>query len=124
VVALGFAEITREGRAGNAEWRQPNHFRLTYRPSKGERSYGTNEWRRIPSLEEATAIAKAARSAAPEKTKSQCGKTSRFRVENPHRKQPIHSGETHTTGCSGETNTTLDISGSNRDVLMPRRRGA
>ena len=32
VCALGFVEITEQGRAGNAEWRRPNLFRLTYRP--------------------------------------------------------------------------------------------
>jgi hypothetical protein len=31
VCALGFVEITERGRAGNAEWRRPNLFRLTYR---------------------------------------------------------------------------------------------
>jgi hypothetical protein len=31
-VALGFLEITQKGRAGNAEHRSPNFFRLTYRP--------------------------------------------------------------------------------------------
>ncbi|MBR0697743.1 hypothetical protein [Bradyrhizobium lablabi] len=110
-VALGLLEITREGRAGNAEWRQPNLFRLTYRHSDGERGYGTNEWRQIESLEEAAAIAKAARSAKPKKTKSQWGKTSRFSRENPNRKRPIHSGETPTTCHSGKTPTTIDISG-------------
>lgn len=56
-------------------------------------------------------LAKAARSAKPRKTKSQCGKIPDFRVENPHRKEPAHSGKTHTTGHGGETPTTLDISG-------------
>jgi hypothetical protein len=114
--ALGFLEITREGRAGNAEWRQPNLFRLTYRPSQGDLGFGTNEWQRIKTIEEAAAIAKAARNAKPEKTQSQCGKTSRFRVENPHRKHPIHSGKTHTTDHGGETHTTIDISSGKRDV--------
>ncbi|MET4041754.1 hypothetical protein ABIC03_003445 [Bradyrhizobium sp. RT6a] len=116
-IGLGFTEITQEGRAGNAEWRQPNLFRLTYRPSKGERGYGTNEWRRIQSIEEAAEIARCARAAKrPKKTKSQCGKIPSFRVENPHRKQPVHSGEPHTTGHGGETHTTLDISGRKRGV--------
>lgn len=110
-IALGFVEITRKGRAGNAEWRQPNLFRLTYRQSRGERTYGTNEWRRIKSTEEAVEIAKAARAAKPAKKKSQCGKIPSFSMENPHRKQPIHSGQTPTTGHSGETRTTIDISG-------------
>jgi hypothetical protein len=59
VVALGFVEITQAGRAGNAEYRTPNIFRLTYR----ETDYAdpTHEWRRINSYEEALLIADAAR---------------------------------------------------------------
>jgi hypothetical protein len=71
-VALGFLEITEHGRAGNAEWRRPNYFRLTYKPAKGLPHYGTNEWRRSETVEEARAIANAARVTLP-KTKSQCG---------------------------------------------------
>jgi hypothetical protein len=115
-IALGFVEITRKGRAGNAEWRQPNLFRLTYRHSRGERSYGTNEWRRIKSVEEAMEIAKIARTAKPAKTKFQCGKSSFIGMENPHRKEPIHSGKTPTTGHGGKTPTTIDISGREGDV--------
>jgi hypothetical protein len=44
VEALGFVEIKR-GRAGNAEFRRPNLFRLTYRPT--EDKHETNEWRQI-----------------------------------------------------------------------------
>jgi len=44
VVALGFVEITEHGRAGNAEWRRPHLFRLTYRPTKYE---PTNEWEKV-----------------------------------------------------------------------------
>ena len=36
LVALGFVEVTEQGRAGNAEWRTPNRFRLTYKPTKSE----------------------------------------------------------------------------------------
>jgi hypothetical protein len=62
-VALGFLEITEEGRAGNAEYRQPNYFRLTYRNAKGVHGDGTHEWRKIKTIEEAKMIAKAARAA-------------------------------------------------------------
>jgi hypothetical protein len=87
VVALGFAEITEVGRAGNADWRKPNLFRLTYRNTK----YApTNEWQKI-TKEQAKQIARAARIAPPQKTKHQWGE-----IPNP-------SGETHTTGHSGET---------------------
>jgi len=59
VVALGIVEITKAGRAGNAEYRTPNMFRLTYR----ETDYNdpTHEWRRIKTYEDALLIAKAAR---------------------------------------------------------------
>jgi hypothetical protein len=60
-VALGFLQVTEHGRAGNAEWRRPNYFRLTYKPAKGLPGYGTNEWRRFQTVEEARAIANAAR---------------------------------------------------------------
>jgi hypothetical protein len=72
VVALGFVEITELGRAGNAEWRKPNLFRLTFRNTK----YApTNEWEKITE-EQAKLIARAARIAPPQKTKSQWGKIS------------------------------------------------
>jgi len=57
--ALGFIEVTERGRSGNAEFRKPNLFRLTYRYT--ERAAPTNEWRRINTREEAIAIALAAR---------------------------------------------------------------
>jgi hypothetical protein len=44
VQALGFVEIT-PGRAGNAEQRSPNLFRLTYEPIKDANP--TNEWKRF-----------------------------------------------------------------------------
>jgi hypothetical protein len=61
-VALGFLEVTEHGCAGNAEFRSSNKFRLTYRPVKGDVHYGSNEWRRIESKEEALRLSKAARS--------------------------------------------------------------
>ena len=72
--AVGWAslEVTERGRAGNAEWRRPNYFRLTYKPAKGLPDYGTNEWRRFRTIEEARAAACVARE-TPAKTKSQYG---------------------------------------------------
>ncbi|WP_166295253.1 hypothetical protein [Bradyrhizobium sp. 2S1] len=116
LVALGFLEITRKGRAGNAEWRLPNLFRLTYRSSKDVRTYGTNEWKRIDSISEAELLAKSARTASLRKLKPQGGKIMNVGVENPHRKPEKHSGETQPTGHGGETHTTLDISGRGRYV--------
>jgi hypothetical protein len=85
-VALGFLEVTQKGRAGNAEHRAPNLFRLTYRPSDGVRGDGSHEWRRIASTEEAEAIAAAARKAkSKKKTKNQCRKVPAFGDKNRHR---------------------------------------
>jgi hypothetical protein len=63
LVALGFIEITERGRAGNAEYRRPNLFRLTYRDLN--RAAPTHEWRRIKTEEEARRVAQAARTAQP-----------------------------------------------------------
>jgi len=51
--ALGFLEVTEQGRAGNAEFRQPNKFRLSYRPVG--RAKPTDEWRQIKTHEQAVA---------------------------------------------------------------------
>ena len=61
LTALGFLEVTEKGHAGVGGNGAANRFRLTYVASK----YGiepSNEWRRIPSLEDAERLAKGARS--------------------------------------------------------------
>lgn len=57
--ALGFIEITVKGRAGNAEFRSPNKFRLTYRHT----TYldPTNEWQKVDTMEQAQRVAESAR---------------------------------------------------------------
>ena len=60
LVALGFVEVTEPGRAGNAEWRRPAKYRLTYRHT--EDGPPTKEWKRVTSHGEAVAAAKKARS--------------------------------------------------------------
>jgi hypothetical protein len=101
-IALGFIEITEPGRAGNAEYRKPNLFRLTYRITTN--TAATDEWQKIETDEEA------------EKIKLQCRKTPSFSAGNRHRKGQFHSTETITTGHSTETITTLDISGGVRQA--------
>jgi len=59
--ALGLIEVTERGRAGNAEFRSPSLYRLTFRDT--DRDAPTHEWRRIKSIKEAQAIAHTARSA-------------------------------------------------------------
>lgn len=102
VVALGFVEITEKGRAGNAEWRRPSLFRLTYRETPLCKP--TDEWRKIETMEEAEFIAAAARKAS-EKQNSSGGKR-QISVRNPHHKPGFLSAETITTGLSAETTTT------------------
>jgi hypothetical protein len=60
--ALGFIRITERGRGGNAEHRQPHLFYLTFAHGRGSRAEPpTHDWRKIKTVEEAEAIAKAAR---------------------------------------------------------------
>ncbi|MFZ2068389.1 MAG: hypothetical protein WAV27_20645 [Xanthobacteraceae bacterium] len=81
LVALGFLEVTEAGRAGNAEWRRPNRFRLTYLKCLTENLNETDEWRRIETDEGARALAKAARSATvPKKEKISSGGKRQFLV--------------------------------------------
>jgi hypothetical protein len=103
-VALGFAEITERGRAGNAEFRSPHKFRLTYFPVR--RAPPTHEWQRIKTVEEAQALATAARREAPQKTKVQWRKTPNLSGGNQHRKRQFHSAETTTTRLSADSTTT------------------
>jgi hypothetical protein len=111
--ALGFIEMTERGRAGNAEWRRPNKFRLTY--SYVERAKPTNEWERIKTDEEAEMIAKAARrpgrNSVNEKNKTPVGGCAMFQCGKPHHKTDFHSAETPTTGHGGKTPTTSKLSG-------------
>jgi hypothetical protein len=73
--ALGIVEVE-HGRAGNAEFRSPNRFRLTARASDGRPGDGSHEWRRIETLEQAEKIAKAARQGGSKKQNSNAGKRS------------------------------------------------
>ena len=115
-VALGFVEITRQGSAGNAGFRQPTLYRLTYRHTGSDKRI-TDEWRKIAhdldeekALDEAEAIAESARStpsARPKKIKVQWGKPTPNPVGETHtemRYSPV--GETPTTAPVGETPTT------------------
>ena len=92
-VALGFVAITRQGCAGNAGYRQPTLYRLTYRHCGSHRET-TDEWRRIKTVEDAETIARSARLRQPERV--------------PKNKSPVR--ETPTTVPVRETPTT-SISG-------------
>jgi hypothetical protein len=62
--ALGFIRITKRGRGGNAEHRQPNLFFLTFARGRDSRAQPpTDDWRKIKTIEEAEMIAAQARNA-------------------------------------------------------------
>jgi hypothetical protein len=61
LVALGFIEVTEQGYAGIAGHRSPNRFRLTSQPVQGQYGYGTNDWRKIKTDEDAAEKARTAR---------------------------------------------------------------
>lgn len=107
-VALGFLEVTQKGRAGNAEHRAPNLFRLTYRPSEGIHGDGLHEWRRIASTEQAEAIASAARKAkSQKKTKNQCRKMPAFGDKNRHRNSDFPVPKTGTKKLAKTITTSI-----------------
>ncbi len=110
LVALGFVEVTEQGVAGGTEYRKPNKFRITYRPSDGARGDGTHEWMKITE-EEALLVAAMARSTkAPKKQNLKYGNRL-MSVRKTYSKEGFQSTETSTTAHSTETMTTLDISG-------------
>jgi hypothetical protein len=59
-VELGLLKIVRQGRAGNAEFRQPTLYQLTYMNSVDDLQ-PTHEWRRIRTIEQARKLAMEAR---------------------------------------------------------------
>ena len=115
-VALGFVEITEQGVAGNAEFRKPNKFRITYRAANGVLGDGSHEWRRIGDDDAQHIAAQARREKPIQKQNLKYGSRQKS-VPKPYRKRQIHSTETTTTSDSTETTTTLDIS----SVLRPRK---
>src|SRR5262249_12069758 len=120
VCALGFAEITEHGRAGNAEWRRPNLFRLTYRPVGNAKP--TDEWQRIRTKEDAENVARKARSPVVTKNRIPVPVSASFQCGNRHRKSDFHSAETITTGHSAETITTSISTGRTQPVIEKDKR--
>jgi hypothetical protein len=104
-VALGFLTYEK-GAAGNAEFRRPNLFGLTYRHTT--RSEPTDDWRAIKTDAEAAAIADAARKAKQgvKKQKASAGKQTVSVSETSTEKRPLPVLETSTTVPVLETSTT------------------
>jgi hypothetical protein len=132
LVALGFVEITRQGCAGNAGFRQPALYRLTYRHAGASKRI-TDDWRRIKTLDEAEVTAQRARSpqsGRASKTKARWRKSSLAPVTengtetaNPQCRKPALSAvaETITTSISRVgTRPETDSAGQPDRRLTPR----
>jgi hypothetical protein len=116
VTALGFAEVTERGRAGNSEFRTPSRYRITYRNTEYARP--TDDWRDIKTDVQAETTARAARKAS-EKEKPSGGKSA-FSVRKTNTdKAGSEVGRTPTTALGGETPLLLYF--GEGDVMQPRR---
>jgi hypothetical protein len=107
LVALGFLRITQEGRAGNAEFRRPTFYRLTFINSVDDEP--THEWRRIRTVAEARAAAQRAR-AEPAKQNSSVRIGTNTGVRNGTTNRQSCGDDSYTT-AQGRNGTTIYISG-------------
>ena len=118
--ALGFIRVTEHGRGGNAEYRKPNKFFLTYTRDRGSLvNPPTDDWSKIKTIEEAEAIARAAREnkdpravkfakQRSQKTESRCGKPrTGTGAENPYRNRQIPGAENPHYSIGRKTRTTI-----------------
>ena len=113
VVALGFAEVTERGRAGNSEFRSPSRYRIIYRHT--DHSEPTDDWRNIKTDEHAETVARVARRTS-ESQKASGGKPT-VSVGKTHTENAVvPMGETHTTALGSETHTTSISRGGGRDA--------
>jgi len=97
VVALGFVEVSRRGYGGAAEVRAPSLYRLTYLTAwdAGKHALtGTHEYRKIATVAEAEAIAKAARKDVDARNVER-GKNHRI----PPLLAPTNSNRPHARAC-------------------------
>ena len=106
--ALGFLEAER-GKAGNREYRAPSTYRLTYQPVG--RARPTHDWQRIQTLEDAEAMARAARKTPAGDSENQCRKAPVFGAGNHHRKPDFSVPDSVTTVPVPESVTTSRLSG-------------
>jgi hypothetical protein len=113
VTALGFIEVTVQGRAGNSEFRTPSRYRVTYRQTDYARP--TDDWRDVKTDAQADATARAARKASEKQKPS--GDKSRFSVRKTHTDNAGNLvGEIPTTAAGGKTPTTSIFRGGGRDA--------
>jgi hypothetical protein len=136
-VVLGFVEIIRPGRAGNAEFRRPTLYRLTFEPMRDGGYQESHEWKRVvttrrvtnadgdsreaefgepedqAALAQAKAIACRARANKQHSGNRNPGGVSPVRSGgvSPPENRRMPGGETHRTRITVETNRTIDSLG-------------
>jgi hypothetical protein len=105
--ALGFVRMKR-GRGGNADHRQPNRFFLTFAHGRGSRDYPpTHEWRKVKTIEEAQAVADAARAAKDARAvRFAATRKTKHRTRKPGPKPDPETGTENSTSPVPETGTT------------------
>jgi hypothetical protein len=103
LVALGFIEVTEQGRAGAGSWHEPNRFRLTYRPVGNARP--THEWEHIETREQSAAIARAARKSSASKNRIPVGENRSFQSGEVRLERPVTSPGNPDYGPVGKTPT-------------------
>jgi hypothetical protein len=89
LVALGFLEVTEQGRAGNAEFRRPAKYRLTYLPTADAEP--THEWRQITE-DDAGMIAQGARRSGSNSARLRLKKTE-SRPRKAYQEPPVFTPE-------------------------------
>ena len=83
-VALGFIEVTKRGRGGNAESREPSLYRLTFAHDRNSRrNPPSHEWRRIKTAEEAARVAGSARANSSPEAAAKGARRNRNRPREP-----------------------------------------
>jgi hypothetical protein len=109
-VALGFIEVTKRGRGGNAEDREPSLYRLTFAHDRDSRQRPpTHEWRKIKTPDDADAAARLARAAASAQAVSNGARRNRNQCRKPAPVPPPESGTENRNFPPPESGTTGSV---------------
>ena len=117
--ALGFIRVTERGRGGNSEHRKPNLFRVTFAHGRNSQSEPPkHDWRRIKTIEEAIAVARAAR-AAKSRTAVSIGKRAARKIEPGYENRTYPLGYQNRTRNSHSRGPENRSRGSNPRAIKP-----
>src|SRR5262245_55463989 len=109
-VALGFIEVMKRGRGGNAESREPSHYRLTFAHDRDSRqSPPTHDWRKIKTLEQAATAARHARRDSSAAAVANGVRRNKNRRRKPAPVPPPQSGTENRNFPPPESGTTQSV---------------